>query len=171
MVLDLSAADIPVVIPFAASTDTVKAVRCSSRFLRDIGGSVRFSTRSRVRGAQISPRPCVAMKAMVSGVEREAALIRSASFSRPGSSETITRRPRAISATISSTVLNLSADMECYLLPRIRSNTLALWVYFRLAERKGIEANELIFFFRVITCRPPENRHWRQEIRVPYANT
>ncbi|RCL34561.1 MAG: hypothetical protein DBX00_09520 [Verrucomicrobia bacterium] len=44
--------------------------------------------------------------------------------------------------------------MDCYLLLRIRSNTFFLWVYFRLAERKGIEANELIFFFRAFYPAP-----------------
>ena len=68
-------------------------------------GSVLQST-IWVMGAQISPRPWTAMKEIVSCVHSEAAAIRSASFSRSGSSATMTMRPAAISAMISSTGLN-----------------------------------------------------------------
>ena len=51
------AAEIPVVIPSAASTETVNAVRCPSLFRRDMGGRLRASTLARVTGAQINPRP------------------------------------------------------------------------------------------------------------------
>ncbi len=53
------------------------------------------------------------MKAMVSAVDREAEPIRSASFSRPGSSATMTSRPFAISAMISSTGLKVKAGTVC----------------------------------------------------------
>ena len=110
MVSERSAAEIPVVIPFAASTETVKAVRCPSLLRRVIGGRLSALTRSRVIGAQINPRPWVAMKAMISGVAREAAPMRSASFSLPGSSDTMTSLPLAMSATISSIELKVRED-------------------------------------------------------------
>ncbi|MAF21684.1 MAG: hypothetical protein CMP26_03660 [Roseibacillus sp.] len=49
--------------------------------------------------------------------------------------------------------------MDCYLLLRIGSNTFFLWVYFRLAERKGIEVNELIFFLVSFISRYPGDGH------------
>ena len=55
----------------------------------------------------MSPRPWLAMKATMSGVILLAAQTRSASFSRLGSSATMTILPAAMSAMISSTGLKL----------------------------------------------------------------
>ena len=62
-------------------------------------------------GAQISPRPWLAMKATISLVTRLPAQMRSASFSRVGSSAQIMILPAAMSAIISSTGLKVSALM------------------------------------------------------------
>ena len=106
MVRARSAAEMPVVTPVAASTLTVKAVLWPSRLRRVICGRSSCSVRSAVSGAQISPRPWMAMKLTISGVQSEAAPMRSASFSRSGLSAQITMRPAAISAMISSIGLN-----------------------------------------------------------------
>lgn len=52
------------------------------------------------------------MKLTISGVQSEAAPMRSASFSREGSSATMTRRPAAISAMISSMGLKESGESD-----------------------------------------------------------
>ena len=96
-------------MPCAASTETVKAVFMPSRLRRVIGGRSSFSARSAVMGAQINPRPWTAINETISGVQSDAAATRSASFSRSGSSATITARPAAISAMISSMGLKSSA--------------------------------------------------------------
>ena len=50
------------------------------------GAAAALSARSAVRARQISPRPCLAMKLMASGVTNWAAMVRSPSFSRSSSS-------------------------------------------------------------------------------------
>ncbi len=104
MVLALSAAEMPVVIPLAESTDTVNAVPKGEVFSDTIIVNPRCRTRSSVRGRQIKPRPYVAMKLMASGVTFSAAMQRSPSFSRSLSSIKMTIRPRRISAIASSIV-------------------------------------------------------------------
>ena len=52
----------------------------------------------------MSPRPCVAMKAIDSGVTNCAAIVRSPSFSRSASSTTTTKRPERMSSIASSIV-------------------------------------------------------------------
>src|SRR5947209_7806994 len=54
----------------------------------------------------MSPRPCVAMKLIASGVANCAATTRSPSFSRSGASTTTTKRPCRMSSIASSTVAN-----------------------------------------------------------------
>jgi hypothetical protein len=59
-------------------------------FWLTMSGTSNWSSRSAVIGMQISPRPCVAMKLMTSGVIFSAAIVRSPSFSRSSSSTTTT---------------------------------------------------------------------------------
>src|SRR5256886_1140555 len=54
----------------------------------------------------MSPRPCLAMKLIASGVANCAATTRSPSFSRSGASTTTTKRPCRMSSSASSTVAN-----------------------------------------------------------------
>src|ERR1051326_5869517 len=54
----------------------------------------------------MSPRPCVAMKAISAGVAFSAAIVRSPSFSRSSSSQTTTIRPARNSSSASSMVAN-----------------------------------------------------------------
>src|SRR5438046_2509264 len=75
----------PVVTPRAASTETVKSVRCFSRFCTTIRCKPSCSARSLEIGTQIKPRPCVAMKLTASGVTFSAAITKSPSFSRSAS--------------------------------------------------------------------------------------
>ena len=63
-----------------------------------------WSARSSVSDRQICPRACVTMKLIVSGVANCAAMTRSPSFSRSGSSTTTTMRPSRISSIASSMV-------------------------------------------------------------------
>ena len=68
MVCARSAAEIPVVTPSAASIDSQNAVPKRDVFMGEISGRCRASQRSGASARQISPRPCVAMKLMASGV-------------------------------------------------------------------------------------------------------
>jgi hypothetical protein len=96
----------PVVIPSRASTETVKAVWNGDSFLAAMRSSPSSSQRSGVNARQISPRPCIAMKLIASGVANWAANVRSPSFSRSSASQTTTIRPARMSSIASSIVLN-----------------------------------------------------------------
>ena len=99
-----SAAEIPVVTPSRASTETVNAVCSGASFLAAIRLRPSSSQRSAVSVRQISPRPSLAMKLIASGVANWAASVRSPSFSRVSSSQTTTIRPRRMSSIASSIV-------------------------------------------------------------------
>ena len=62
-----SAAEMPVVTPSRASTETVNAVPSGASLWSVIGRRPSWSARSSVRQRQISPRACVAMKLIASG--------------------------------------------------------------------------------------------------------
>ncbi len=64
------------------STGTVKGVRNGALFCSTIGCSSSCCARSGMIGMQSWPRPCVIMNAIVSGVTRSAAAMKSPSFSR-----------------------------------------------------------------------------------------
>ena len=94
----LSEADIPVVTPLPLkSTDTVNAVSIGSVLLWTIIPNSNSLHRFSVKGAQIKPRPCVAMKLIISGVTFSAAAKKSPSFSLFSSSTTIITLPSLIS--------------------------------------------------------------------------
>ena len=101
-----SAAEMPVVTPSRASIETVKGVWNGDSFLAAIRSSPSSSQRSGVSDRQISPRPCMAMKLIASGVTNWAAIVRSPSFSRSSSSQTTTIRPARISSIASSIAAN-----------------------------------------------------------------
>ena len=109
MVRARSAALMPVLMPAAASTATVKSVLCVSRFSRAMRSRPRASARSSVMGTQMRPRPWVAMKLTASGVIFSAAMTRSPSFSRSSSSVTMIMRPARSSARTSSMESNCGA--------------------------------------------------------------
>nr|GMD54704.1 hypothetical protein Iba_chr11dCG0940 [Ipomoea batatas] len=92
MVFALSLAETPVVVPYFASYDTVKAVRSLSSFsfCDTINGSCNLSKSSSFMLTQTIPVPCFTMKAIASGVTNDAAIIKSPSFSLSSSSTTIT---------------------------------------------------------------------------------
>ena len=96
----------PVVTPSRASMETVNGVWKGDSFLAAIRSSPSSSQRSGVSDRQISPRPCVAMKLIASGVTNWAAIVRSPSFSRSSSSQTTTIRPARISSIASSIAAN-----------------------------------------------------------------
>ena len=64
----ITAAEMPVVTPSAASMDTVKFVPKAAVLSRTINGKFNCSQRSRVSVRQIKPRPYLAMKLIASGV-------------------------------------------------------------------------------------------------------
>mmetsp|Transcript_17357 Transcript_17357/g.46857 ORF Transcript_17357/g.46857 Transcript_17357/m.46857 type:complete len:241 (+) Transcript_17357:454-1176(+) len=99
-----SPAEIPVVVPSLASTETVKAVPLGSSFLLTMGGSWSSSMRFPGMDAQITPEVWRTMKAMVASVACSAAIIRSPSFSRSSSSVTRMSSPRRRACTASTTV-------------------------------------------------------------------
>ena len=88
-----SPAEIPVLTPERASTDTVNAVPSGAVLRLTIMGKLNRSTRWLESAVQISPRPYLAMKLMSSGVVNCAGRQRSPSFSRSSSSVMITQRP------------------------------------------------------------------------------
>ncbi len=106
MVCARSAAEIPVVMPSAASIDRVKLVPCWAPLASTIKGRFNCWQRSRLRVRQTRPRAWVIIKLMSSGRTCVAAMTKSPSFSRSSSSIRITIFPARISATSSSTVLS-----------------------------------------------------------------
>ena len=98
-----SCAEMPVVTPSRASIETVKAVSWRDEFACAISGSPSASSRSPGSARQISPRPCVAMKLIASGVHICAGITRSPSFSRSSWSTRMNIRPLRASSMISST--------------------------------------------------------------------
>jgi hypothetical protein len=98
-----SAALMPVVTPWEASTLTAKSVRCASMLFATMGLRPRRRSTSPVVATQTIPLQWRIMMPIASTVALEAAMIRSPSFSRRSSSVTITIRPAAISATADST--------------------------------------------------------------------
>src|ERR671916_1970495 len=101
-----SAAEMPVETPSFASMETVKAVPMRDELWVIIWGISSRSSSSSAIGRQMRPRPCTAMKLMSSGVTSSAAMVRSPSFSRSSSSQTITIFPALISSITSSIWLN-----------------------------------------------------------------
>src|SRR5918997_4161250 len=106
----------PVVTPSRASIETVKGVWKGDSFFAAMRSRPSSSQRSGVSERQISPRPCVAMKFMSSGVTNWAAIVRSPSFSRSSSSQTITIFPALMSSMTSSIGLNgiFNAPLEVF---------------------------------------------------------
>src|SRR5215208_2829355 len=102
----LSAAEMPVETPSFASMETVKAVPIREELWVIICGISSRSSISSAIGKQISPLPCTAMKLMSSAVTSSAAIVRSPSFSRSSSSQTMTIFPALMSSMISSIWLN-----------------------------------------------------------------
>ena len=101
-----SAAEMPVVVPRLASTETVNAVRYAVVFSATIIGSCSSSRRVPSSGMQTTPLVWRTMKPIVSGVVFSAAMIRSPSFSRLASSTTTTASPRAIASIAFSISVN-----------------------------------------------------------------
>src|SRR5262245_2635936 len=97
-----SEAEMPVLVPWRASTDTVNAVRCDSVLSATMSGRRSSSRRGPSTGMQITPLVWRIMNAIASGVIFSAAMMRSPSFSRSASSTTMTSSPRAIASTASS---------------------------------------------------------------------
>ena len=101
MVRQRSVAEIPVVVPWAASIETVNAVRRTSVFLATIIGRSSSSRRSPTIGRQMMPLVCRSIRPTFSGVASSAARMRSPSFSRSSSSTMTTISPREIASMIS----------------------------------------------------------------------
>uniref|UniRef100_A0A0A9D1E5 Uncharacterized protein n=1 Tax=Arundo donax TaxID=35708 RepID=A0A0A9D1E5_ARUDO len=103
-VFALSLADTPVVVPSFASTVTVKAVHSFSSFsfVVTIKGRANLSRSSSFMLTHTIPVPCLTTKAIASGVTKEAANMRSPSFSLDSSSTTITSFPCRMSSMASA---------------------------------------------------------------------
>ena len=104
----LSAALMPVVMPEAASTVTVKAVPFASRLSRTMSSIPSSASRPLVVGTHKRPRASLIIVFTASGVIFSAATIMSPSFSRDSSSATMTILPAAKSAMQSSTLSKIS---------------------------------------------------------------
>src|SRR5450756_568499 len=102
MVCARSAAEMPVVTPSRASTETVNAVCRRASLWAVIGGRFSSAQRCGVSVRQMRPRPSLAMKLMRSAVANCAAIVRSPSFSRSSSSQTMTILPSRRSSSASA---------------------------------------------------------------------
>ena len=134
----------PVVTPSRASIETVNGVWNGDSFLAAIRSSPSSSQRSGVSDRQISPRPCVAMKLIASGVTNCAAIVRSPSFSRSSSSHTTTMRPARISSIASSIGANAPLMRPHHQLLDVLGEHVHLQVDRRAGERRrrGSSARE-----------------------------
>ena len=106
MVCARSAAEMPVVTPSRASTETVNAVWRRASLCVVMGGRLRAAQRWGESARQMSPRPSLAMKLIFSAVANCAAIVRSPSFSRSSSSQTMTILPSRRSSSASSISAN-----------------------------------------------------------------
>ncbi len=97
-----SAAEMPVVTPSRASTETVNAVCRRASFFGVMGGRLSSAQRCGVSVRQTRPRPSLAMKLMRSALANCAAIVRSPSFSRSSSSQTMTILPSRRSSSASA---------------------------------------------------------------------
>src|SRR4051812_25778071 len=111
-VLVRCSAEMPVVSPWRTSTDTVKAVPSGASFEATIGSRRRRRASAPVRGAQTMPQVLRMMNAILSGVQSEAATMRSPSFSRSSSSVTMTISPAENASTASVTLLAMALSLE-----------------------------------------------------------
>ena len=100
-----SAAEMPVPAPFR-SIGTQNAVPKVVVFELTASGMSSSSSRAPVIERQIWPRPYLAMKLMMAGVTFSAAIVRSPSFSRSSSSQTMIILPSRMAATASSMEAN-----------------------------------------------------------------
>ena len=126
MVSALSCADTPVVQPSSLSTVMVNGVPSTEVLSCTWWGRSSSLQRSRVIGAQSTPRACLSMKLTLSAVIFSAAIIRSPSFSLSSSSTTITNSPCLKSLTASSIVLSFIFPVMSYTLFIIYSDNLFL---------------------------------------------
>ena len=107
IVLALSFADIPVVIPFFASIEIAKAVLFLDWLFVDINDKFNLLAWRLSRAKQINPRPCIAIKFMFLALEFEDEIIRSPSFSLFSSSTKMNMPPFLATLIIFSIVAKL----------------------------------------------------------------
>ena len=108
------------VVTSLASIVTVNAVCSCAVFSETISGRFNSDKRSAVAGKQIIPRPYFAIKLIASGVAFSAAMIKSPSFSRSGSSETIIISPFRIASMASGIVLNfIDAAFNSFMIEKL----------------------------------------------------
>ena len=106
IVLHLSEADIPVVVPLIASTLTVNAVSCKLVFFCSIGSRSNFFALDFETEIQIKPLPSLAIKLIFAGVAASDAITKSPSFSLSSLSRTTTMPPALISLIAEEIVSN-----------------------------------------------------------------
>src|SRR3954470_10096710 len=111
-VLQRCSAEMPVVRPCLTSTVTVKAVPSGASLDATIGSRCRRRASAPVSGAQTMPQVLRMMNAIFSGVQSEAATMRSPSFSRSSSSVTMTISPAENASTASVTLLAMALSLE-----------------------------------------------------------
>ena len=104
-VLARCSAEMPVVMPWRTSTETVKAVPSGASLAATMGDRCRRRASGPVMGTQTMPQPFRMMKAIFSVVQCWAAMMRSPSFSRSSSSVTTTISPRAMASIASITAV------------------------------------------------------------------
>jgi len=102
-----SEAEIPVVVPSIASTETVNLVPWRSLLEVVIMGISRRWSASSLMGTQSRPLACEIIKFTASVLTRSAAITRSPSFSRFSSSTTMSIPPAAMIFTASSTLAKI----------------------------------------------------------------
>ena len=114
IVVALSWAEIPVVIPSFASMETVKAVLLLDSFESVICFKPKIEHFSLVSVRQIKPLPCFAIKLTISELTLSAAQTRSPSFSLSSSSTIMTIFPSFRSSMISFVVFMVFLNKFLY---------------------------------------------------------
>ena len=119
IVVARSAAEMPVVTPSLASIDSRKAVPILDVLFATCGRKSNWSHKSPSSVRQISPPPSLRIKLMPSAVICSAAITRSPSFSRRGSSTRMIILPAAIASIACFTVAKVMFRVSSTLFYRI----------------------------------------------------
>ena len=126
IVLALSLADIPVVIPFFASIEIVKAVLFLDWFTGDIKDKFNLLACKLSSAKQIKPRPCFAMKLIFFAVESDDEITKSPSFSLFSSSTNMNMPP------FLATLIIVSIGAKLFFFIKIISNVFRQDIYLNI---------------------------------------
>ena len=126
IVFALSLADIPVVIPFLASIETVNAVLFLDWLIGDIKDKFNFLAWALSKARQIKPRPYLAIKLIFLELESDVEIIKSPSFSLFSSSTRMNMPP------FLATLIIFSIEVKLFFFIKIISNVFRQDIYLNI---------------------------------------